>query len=195
MVMAIIILTPWDWGSPWSLWLVIKNYLETGAPHEIPVIGPLSTIAPLNRPRAPGFIYHGGERRCHNSDFSGGLQCSLELSLGIEYFPSHHLLWHWPAPSAFTKDRHLDGSIIIPTNKITMIMSEFTMVIIIMTTMVTWSGSPPKYSMLSLTQTKASSWSLRPWEWPSLMQLLLLMMMLVIDDDNIDTMVRDSSKG
>ena len=32
--------------------------------------------------------------------------------------------------------------------------------------MVTWSGSPPKYAMLSLTQTKASSWSLRPWEWP-----------------------------
>ena len=27
----------------------------------------------------------------------------------------------------------------------------------------TWSGSPPKYTMLSRTHFKASSWSLKPW--------------------------------
>ena len=35
--------------------------LEMGAPQDMPVMGPLSTIAPLNKPRAPGFNCDAGK--------------------------------------------------------------------------------------------------------------------------------------
>ena len=78
------------------------------------------------------------------------------------YFLADHLLRHRPAPSALTKDCHLKakrGQIfffftinIVTTTNIT-----------IMVAVLTWSGSPPKYSMLSFTQVSARAWSLKPW--------------------------------
>ena len=177
--MAMIILTPWDWGSPWNPcdWSAL-NYRSLE--------------------QTPGPRVHLSWRGDEMSQFWFFRRSSVffRVVFGNRIFSSSPLAVTLTSPQRFHQ-RSSPGSIIIPTNKITIIKIEFTMVIIIMTTMVTWSGSPPKYAMLSLTQTKASSWSLRPWEWPMqlLLLMMMLMMMLMIDDDNIDTMVRDSSQG
>ena len=47
---------------------------------------------------------------------------------------------------------------------------------VITTTRPTWSGSPPKNSMLSFTHVNARAWSLKPWWW-------LFMTVMIEDHD------------
>ena len=141
---------------------------------------PRKTCLPLNRPSAAGLTWVWKETTIkksskyheqYNTENWANKVCRQKRKHEKEGLPnqktrSHQLMRHWPSSCTFPKYCHLSFHF---KSEINADSTTITTTTTATTTIIFWirtcPRSPPKRWIFSWTHSRATAWSLNPWEW------------------------------